>query len=758
MQTTCVPKIALPDGYVACERIGSGGYGEVWRATAPGGVDKAVKVVFGHCDEELAERELKSLERIRSVRHPFVISLERFEIVDNRLVIVTELADMSLEARYRICRSEGLTGIPRDELIAYLQDAAEALDYLVDQHSLQHLDIKPENLLVVGRHVKVADFGLVKELATRTLNSMMGGMTPLYSAPEVFDDDPSPRSDQYSLAIVFQQLLTGQVPFPGRTPAQLAKQHTQAEPNVSPLPGPFQSIIRRALSKRPEHRFESCCDFTQALVAAIQQAASAGATGHRAGSAASRELKDDDTRAAVDCKTHPVGAAAAFEHGSSDATSAPATELYFPRVQQQVDDIDFPEFDTATGVSAPTLVVGLGGIGTAMLVALRKRLATSPESDPTNSRLACLAIDTDRESLKIAATQNGPGRLSTDEYLHISLKRPKDYGEQSRQLLNWVSRRWLYNIPRSLETRGYRPLGRIAAVDHAEPILRSLYDRLGLLAEAHAQSAQLRVVVLASTSGGTGGGIVVDVGQAVRSLGADLGVDIAVEAILAMPTRAAGVADSLPAANTFSLLSELNHAQELGNVGATRPVGAAARFESSAAPFDHVDWVALPAKNQQHEYNQTIESIAERLALEVSHAGVWAAVAATRKRDDQREFRLGSFDCRPLAAGSSLDDALAVPSCEFTGCRYKRMRLLLAAQETAGADFCSSNQQACAEAKLRRLPLPVEQDVLLSVAIDISPLHLAAGLACFFPDIADAASRLRSRDDIAWRDLRQPSV
>ena len=69
-----------------------------------------------------------------------------------------------------------------------MSDTAEALDFLADRHNLQHLDIKPANLLVVGDHVKVADFGLVKELATRTQNSMVAGMTPTYSSPEMFDD------------------------------------------------------------------------------------------------------------------------------------------------------------------------------------------------------------------------------------------------------------------------------------------------------------------------------------------------------------------------------------------------------------------------------------------------------------------------------------------------------------------------------------------------------------------------------------------
>src|SRR6187551_3548768 len=245
--------IVLP-GYTLTGRIGSGGYAEVWRAEAPGGINKAVKIVYGYYDDEFASQELKALERIKGVRHPFLLSLERFEVVNGRLAILTELADMSLDQRLVQCRADGLPGIPRDELLRYMADAAEALDFLSQRHSLLHLDVKPENLLVSGDHVKVADFGLVKELATRTQNSLVSGMTPTYAAPEVFDDDPSAHSDQYSLAIVYQQMLVGNLPFPGRTAAQLAKQHTQSEPQLLSLPAEDRQAVARALAKKPTDR------------------------------------------------------------------------------------------------------------------------------------------------------------------------------------------------------------------------------------------------------------------------------------------------------------------------------------------------------------------------------------------------------------------------------------------------------------------------------------------------------------------------
>ena len=178
-------------GYRIRERIGAGGYGEVWTADAPGGLVKAIKFVYGFLNEDRASRELKALNRIKTVRHPFLLSLERIEVVDGQLLIVTELAEASLKDRCDQHRQNGLPGIPRPELMRYMRDTADVLDFMNEEHSLQHLDIKPENLLMLAGRVKVADFGLVKDIHDATA-SLMGGLTPLYAPPEVFDGRPSP--------------------------------------------------------------------------------------------------------------------------------------------------------------------------------------------------------------------------------------------------------------------------------------------------------------------------------------------------------------------------------------------------------------------------------------------------------------------------------------------------------------------------------------------------------------------------------------
>jgi hypothetical protein len=251
--------------------LGRGGFGEVWQCEAPGGMLKAIKFVPGLGGDIPGEgnggrRELAGVHRIKDIRHPFLITIERIEVVADELVIVMELADGSLEDRHLAHRRMGRPGVPRALLLRYLREAAEALDLMSREHGLQHLDLKPGNLLLVGNHVKVADFGMVRPLLPGTApQSRMYGISPLYAAPEQFEGRINPTCDQYSLAVIYQELLTGKRTFDGRNLAQLIMRHACQPPDLSLLPEGDRPAVARALSKDPSQRFDSCGEFVRAL-------------------------------------------------------------------------------------------------------------------------------------------------------------------------------------------------------------------------------------------------------------------------------------------------------------------------------------------------------------------------------------------------------------------------------------------------------------------------------------------------------------
>jgi serine/threonine protein kinase len=244
---------ATAGNFTLINRIGEGASGEVWRATSQGGIEVAVKVGFRTLDKEESQGELRALELLKNLRHPYLLQTHAFWMRHGRLHIAMELADGNLRDRLKQCRQEGLPGIPVAELIRYFRQAAEALDFLHCKQVL-HGNLKPENILLLEGFAKVADFGLAPD----------GSGTPAYMAPEMWaGKKASKRCDQYGLAATYAEMCLGRWPISGRGLMEIMREHLEGVPDLAPLPKPEQRVLLKALAKDPEKRFPSCQSFAQ---------------------------------------------------------------------------------------------------------------------------------------------------------------------------------------------------------------------------------------------------------------------------------------------------------------------------------------------------------------------------------------------------------------------------------------------------------------------------------------------------------------
>ncbi|HEX4416040.1 MAG TPA: tubulin-like doman-containing protein [Lacipirellulaceae bacterium] len=667
-------------GYRLIERIGSGGYGEVWRVEAPGGLTKAIKFVFGKHHEKRATNEMRSLDHVRGVRHPFLLSLERIEVVAGRLLVVTELADGSVKDRFDQCRRDGLRGIPRDELLNYLRDTADALDFMSSAHSLQHLDIKPENLLLLAGHVKVADFGLVKDVR-QSQASLVGGMTPLYAAPEVFRGAPSCHSDQYSLAIVYQEMLTGTLPFAGNSAAELTLHHLNDEPDLAALAAADRYSVSRALSKDANHRYPNCRGFVDSL------ASTASGSAYREASQSETTNSPEapyPSATEVDPEVRETKQADFFEEDQPAGWGVGTTQMLVDLPPSDCELVDLPPVDIS-GCDlrwTPTLVLGIGGSAGQVLSHFHKMLSDKWGSTRDVPAIQFLHIDTDPQGLVSVAGHDASG-FSSEEVLTLPLHRPQHYRENSQQLLHWLGRRWLYNIPRSLRTEGLRPLGRLALADHArtvgQRIRRALVQALAPASLATSSSTTgcefrqnaVRVFVVASIAGGTGSGMSLDMGYAVRAILQKMGLaELELIGVMLHSTGRDAKHSELARVNAYSWLSEFNHFRQSdnpypGDISCGLPGHAA-----GVPAFDHTYLVHLGESLEASEFDQATHGVAEYLRFNTfSPARVFfdscRAAAKEGKGADSAVGQLRAFGIhRPSVAPPSFNDEMVDLVCE----------------------------------------------------------------------------------------------
>jgi len=269
-----VPGMEPFPGYRLRQVLGRGGYAEVWEAETPAHGTVALK--FMSCNDGLAAaKEIRSIEAVRKVEHPYLIKIEQVWAWQGYIVIAMELADGSLLDLFDAYVTEFSTAIPGEQVCAYLGNAAEGLDFLNSRsHAMdgrrvgfQHCDIKPSNLLLFGETVKVADFGLASPTATSLKFHRRAG-TLDYTAPEVFQGRLSDWTDQYSLAITYCFLRGGRLPFTD-TPRSFVKTYIRPAPDLTMVPEPERAPVFRALNPTPQDRWPSCKEFISRLAQVV---------------------------------------------------------------------------------------------------------------------------------------------------------------------------------------------------------------------------------------------------------------------------------------------------------------------------------------------------------------------------------------------------------------------------------------------------------------------------------------------------------
>jgi serine/threonine-protein kinase len=261
----------LGDGYRIERELGGGGMSRVFLAHD---VELARKVVVKVLPPDTAaglnaERFRREIQMAASLQHPHIVPLIASGRRDD-LVWYTMPFIEGESLRAKLAREREL---PVSDAVRLQRDVTDALSYAHD-HGVVHRDIKPDNVLITGRHAVVTDFGVAKAVSASSGESSLTSIgvalgTPAYMAPEQASADPhvDHRADIYSLGVMAYEMLTGSTPFAGPPQMVLAAHVTQAPDHVSQrratVPPALATIIMRSLEKKAADRYQSASELHQ---------------------------------------------------------------------------------------------------------------------------------------------------------------------------------------------------------------------------------------------------------------------------------------------------------------------------------------------------------------------------------------------------------------------------------------------------------------------------------------------------------------
>jgi len=259
--------------YRLIDRLGAGGMGEVWRAEDTRLMRQvAIKILSERIanDPEWKARFLREARTIAQMNHPNIATIYSIEQEADKLFIAMELVEG--ESLATVLAQGALEPV---EAVRIIRQVAEALAEAHDK-GIVHRDVKPDNVIVGKRGVKVLDFGIAKQIiaTTGTPTLTQAGLivgTPFYMSPEQALGRPvDARSDLFSLGVVLYEALAGKRPFEGESVTETMMNIIMQEPpeltTVAPkVPAALVEIVARALQKKPERRYGSAGEMVDAL-------------------------------------------------------------------------------------------------------------------------------------------------------------------------------------------------------------------------------------------------------------------------------------------------------------------------------------------------------------------------------------------------------------------------------------------------------------------------------------------------------------